>query len=204
MREFSEHSKSLIRRAVAGDASAMAALLEPCRSRLKRMVRWRMDARLTQRFDPSDVVQEAMLTATTKLPEYLNEPVVPFYPWLRRIAWERLVDLERRHLIAQRRSVVREEPLQPQVSNDSLDELTRSLSAQSAGPLTSLVFAEHATVVRLALQKLEETHRELLLLRYVEGLAIEEVAAVMGTTVAATKMRQLRAIRRLRDLLSTS
>lgn len=201
MHDLSEATNSLISRAMAGEASAMAALLEQFRSRLKQMVRWRMDPRLVQRFDSSDVVQEALLTASTRFSEYRNEPVVPFYPWLRRIAWERLVDLQRRHLLAQRRSVVREEPLQPQVSNDSLDELTRSLSA---GPLTSLLRAEQAGQVRQAIQNLDEEQRELLILRYVEGLEIDEVAAVMGTTVAAANMRHLRAIRRLRALLSTS
>jgi RNA polymerase sigma-70 factor (ECF subfamily) len=56
--------------------------------------------------------------------------------------------------------------------------------------------------VRQALAELNETEREVLVLRFLEDLAPAEVAAVVGATEAAVKMRQLRALRRLRDLLS--
>ena len=132
-----DQTESLLIRAAAGDARATARLLEGYRARLRRMVRCRMDSRLVQRFDPSDVVQEALLAASVKLPEYLREQPVPFYPWLRRLAWERLVDLQRQHLGAQRRSVAREQPPQCELSDESVDALARSIAPESAGPLTA-------------------------------------------------------------------
>ena len=88
----------LIDRAKLGDGSAFEQLLTRHRDRLRHMVSVRIDERLSPRVDPSDVVQEAMVVAAMKFEAYLSEPVVPFYPWLRRIAWERLVDLHRRHI----------------------------------------------------------------------------------------------------------
>ena len=92
-----------------GDAQARGQLLERHRARLKRMVAIRFDRRLAARVDSSDVVQETLAEASAKLDAYLRERPLPFYPWLRQIAQQRLTDARRRHL-AGRRSVTREEP----------------------------------------------------------------------------------------------
>jgi RNA polymerase sigma-70 factor, ECF subfamily len=202
-REQSDESESLLIRAATGDARAVTRLLENYRVRLRRMVRCRMDARLVQRFDPSDVVQEALLAASIKLPEYLRDRPVPFYPWLRRLAWERLLDLQRQHLGSQRRSVAREEGPRGELSEESVDSLARSLVARSAGPLSILIREERQRRIREALVHLEESQREVLVLRYLEGLRLQEVADVLGTTLAAVKMRHLRAIRQLRDVIQS-
>ena len=52
-----------------GDASAVSELFDRHRTRLCRMVSVRMDTRVTARFDPSDVVQEALAEAARKLPD---------------------------------------------------------------------------------------------------------------------------------------
>src|SRR5690242_20250930 len=95
----------LIRLARRGDASARDRLLARHRPRLRRMIRLRFDRRLVTRVDPSDVVQETLAEAARRLEEYLHRPPLPFYPWLRQIALDRLLDLRRRHLRARKRSV---------------------------------------------------------------------------------------------------
>ena len=87
----------LLNRAAGGDRSAQERLLERHRAQLGRMIAVRMHPRLAARFDPSDVVQEALIVANERLPGYLHERPVAFYPWLRQLAYERLVDLHRRH-----------------------------------------------------------------------------------------------------------
>src|SRR5437016_4375861 len=100
----------LIELASQGDRGAGEQLLVRHRSRLRKMISLRLDRRMAARIDPSDVVQEVLAEAAQKLPDYLRERPLPFYPWLRKIAWERLVDLYRQHVQAQKRSVKREEP----------------------------------------------------------------------------------------------
>ena len=73
------------------------------------MVAVRLDRRLAARVDPSDVVQEALADASRRLDDYLLSRPLPFFAWLRQFAWERLVELHRRHVTPQRRSVIREE-----------------------------------------------------------------------------------------------
>src|SRR3954471_19959386 len=101
-------NEQLLERACAGDAAARQELLGLHRDRLRQMVSVRLDRRLAARVDPSDVVQEALAEAARKLDDYLGARPLPFYPWLRRLAWERLVKLHERHLRAQRRSAMRE------------------------------------------------------------------------------------------------
>ncbi len=93
-----------------GDTTARGQLLERHRPKLRRMVAVRLDRRLAARVDPSDVVQESLVEAAARLDEYVRDSPLPFYPWLRRIASDRLVDASRKHLHAGRRSVEREEP----------------------------------------------------------------------------------------------
>ncbi|HEX4591585.1 MAG TPA: hypothetical protein VH120_16735, partial [Gemmataceae bacterium] len=79
----------LLARSAAGDRAARDELLDRHRTRLKRMVRVRLDRRLAARVDPSDIVQEALLEASTRLDEYLRNRPMPYYPWLRQLAWVR-------------------------------------------------------------------------------------------------------------------
>ena len=92
----------------------------------------RMDPRLAARFDPSDVVQEALLTASIQLPRHAQARGLPFYPWLRQLAWQRLVHLHNHHFTAQRRSVVREVGMQ--LSNDSVLKLAEPFMSREASP----------------------------------------------------------------------
>src|SRR4029079_11851731 len=88
----------LLRLAAEGHDPARQELLGRHRDRLRRMVAVRMDRRLAARIDPSDVVQEALAAAHRDLGDYLRDRPLPFYPWLRRLAWERLVALYHRHV----------------------------------------------------------------------------------------------------------
>ena len=136
---------ALLNRIEQGDSTAVGELLDRQRGRLCRMVSVRIDERLAARVDTSDVVQEALLIATRRLPEYLQDRRVAFYPWLRQIAWERLVELHRRHIQAGKRSVSRETPI---LSEASSIELAQKLAADGTGPLSRLIRDELAGPVR--------------------------------------------------------
>ena len=88
----------LIERAARGESEALGELLQQHHGRLRRMVGLRLDRRLRGRIDPSDVIQEASLEAATRLPEYVRNPAMPFFLWLRLLTGQRLQILHRRHL----------------------------------------------------------------------------------------------------------
>src|SRR5438309_806980 len=89
-------TEELLNRAASGDRLARDQLWGRHRERLRNMVALRLDRRLAARVDPSDVVQEAILEADQLLSAYLEERPLPFYPWLRRLAWKRLMKLYKR------------------------------------------------------------------------------------------------------------
>lgn len=195
----SEHDECLAR-AATGDPYAREQLLELHRDRLKRMVALRLDWRIRKRVDPSDIIQEALIQANHKLDEYLRERPIPFYPWLRQLAWDQLVTAYRRHVYALRRSANREDYI-PDLSDESVAELATSLCDLSEEPFRKLMRAEAQDRLRDAIGQLAEQDREILVLRYLEQLSTADTAAVLNLGLSAVKMRHLRAIERLRERL---
>ena len=199
MTTYPPDTEELLRRTGAGDPSARQQLLARHRDRLRRMVAVRLDPRLAARVDPSDVVQEAMVDAARKLDGYLRDRPLPFYPWLRRLAWERLVKMHQRHVGAGRRSVTREEP--PELPEGSALELAERLLTVDTGPEDAALKAELRQRVRTALERLAATDREVLVLRYLEELSVAEIAAVLDLGESAVYARHLRALKRLKAIL---
>jgi RNA polymerase sigma-70 factor (ECF subfamily) len=165
------------------------------------MVAMRIDRRIAARVDPSDIVQDAMKVAFKRLPEYFADPQLSFYPWLRRIAWDRLVDAYRQHIGAERRSMLREQPGSPDLNDESVAELSQSLVTSSLNPGRRAMLAEMQARTKAALMELKPHDREILVLRYLEQLGVEEIAGVLGISQTAVTSRHLRALQRLRRLL---
>src|SRR5438874_983125 len=106
-------TNDLLARARNGEAEAVERLLTDQREPLRRMIGARLDPALAARVDASDVVQDVLIEAHRRLNDYLRNPVMPFYLWLRHIAKDHVIDAHRRHRQAQRRSLDREQPLVP-------------------------------------------------------------------------------------------
>jgi RNA polymerase sigma-70 factor (ECF subfamily) len=186
-----------------GDRQARQELLGLHRDRLRRMVAVRMDRRLAARVDPSDIVQESLAEAHQKLSEYLRERPLPFYPWLRQFAFTRLLKLHRHHVLAQRRSVTREQRWALPLPDQSVMQLGLSLIANGTSPSRRMMRDELRERVRKALAGLSDRDREVLVLRHLEQLSTAEVAGVLGITTAAVMTRHTRALDKLRVLLNS-
>jgi len=194
----------LLRHAGAGDPQALAELFDRYRDRLRRMVKLRLDRRLQGRIDPSDVLQEAYLDMARRSPEYLANPSVPFFLWLRMLTGQRLLMVHRQHLGAQMRDAGQEVSLH----RGALPQATSaSLAAQLLGRLTSptqaAARAEFQIRLQEALNSMDPLDREVLVLRHFEELSNNETAAVLGIQKSAASNRYVRALKRLKDLLSS-
>jgi RNA polymerase sigma-70 factor (ECF subfamily) len=193
----------LLRRAKSGDSHALAELFARYRDRLRRMVALRLDRRLFGRLDPSDVLQEAYLDLMRRFPEYVGDPSMPFFLWLRWLTGQRLIDLHRQHLGAKMRDVGQEISLYrgalPQASS-------ASLAAQLLGRLTSpsraAIRAELQIRVQELLNSMDPIDREILTLRHFEMLSNEETAKVLAITKSAASKRYIRALERLKEMLA--
>src|SRR5262245_16697261 len=167
-----EHLLALV---AEGDRQARNRLLDRHRRRLRDLVHLRIDPRLAARVDPSDVVQESLAEADRRLPDYLRDRPMPFYPWLRALALQRLTDLHRQHVRALKRSVCREEVRLPFLTDDSVQDLARRVSGRGSSPSAGLQRREAQERARAALAGLSERDREVLLLRHLEQLSVREM-----------------------------
>jgi RNA polymerase sigma-70 factor (ECF subfamily) len=165
------------------------------------MVVLRMDRRLANRVDASDVVQDAMIDAAHKLPGFARQRPIAFYPWLRRIAWQRLVDLHRKHVLAEKRSVLREEQGLA-LSDQSVVRLANRLLAHTMTASEKMIRSESRRQIRGAIARLPSRDREVLVMLYLEQLSIDETSESLGITRNATIMRHLRALERLKSYLN--
>ena len=189
-------TEELLNRAGDGDQTAVNQLVVRHRPRLRRMVKIYLDRRLSARVDPSDIVQDALGDAVRKLPGYLRNRPLPFYPWLRELARERIVREHRRHLRAANRSVVREVPDAFGLPDHSAAALGRLLTAGLGSPSEQLAREEQRAEVRRLLEELPHRDQEVLALRYLEQLDAAEIAAVTGMTEDAVRARVRRALER--------
>lgn len=194
----SPDTEELLRRIGGGDRSATSLLLDRHRDRLRRMVAVRVDPRLAARVDPSDVVQDVLFEAAAKLPEYARQRPLPFYPWLRQLGWDRIRELYAQHVRAQRRSVRREQPALP---DRSAEMLIRQLVDTGTQASQRVLKDELCQRVLTVLATLDPRDREVLVMRHLEQMALDEVAAALSISVGAVKMRRLRAVQRLRKAL---
>src|SRR5262249_57343927 len=103
-----DETEILLKRVEQEGPAAADRLWERHREPLRRMIGLRLDQALGRRVDASDVVQEVLLKANLRLPEYLRNPVMPFHLWLRQLARDHVIDEHPRHRVAARRSLDRE------------------------------------------------------------------------------------------------
>ena len=168
---------ALVRRVLDGDPRAFTLLvdrhLQPCLRFATRMLGNRQDA--------EDVTQDALLRAYRAIATYDLEG--NFRTWLFAI----LVNRCRTSLLQRSRYVRR-------VLTDD-DAILDATAADRAGA------TELRIEIERALARLDPDQREAFLLKHVEQLGYDEMAAVTGAGVSALKMRVKRACERLQELL---
>lgn len=194
-------TEELLQQAGRGDSAARSLLLNRHRDQLRRMVAIRMDRRLQARIDPSDVVQDALAEADRTLADFLRRRPMPFYVWLRSIAWQRLVRMNEKHLKAGRRSVLKEAASLCQASENSTALLVDRLALSFEAPDRRILLAELKGRVLTALGQLTAEDRELLVLRYLEQVPFREISQILGCSDGAVRTRHVRALRRLGNIM---
>ena len=184
----------------SGDENKIAEVVSQYEEKLQRMVRFRLDRRLYGRVDTADVMQDVWMEASRRIEDYTSNPAVPFFIWVRQIAWQIIIDLHRRHLGAQKRNVSQEVSLAKSGVGTSI-----SIAAQLVGDLTSpsqaAIREEKLVKLRDALESMDKIDREVLALRHFEELSNNEVAEVLGLQKTAASNRYVRALKRLKSIL---
>lgn len=198
---------SLLSRAAAGDLDAWGALLECQKERLSSVITFRMDPRLRGRIDAADALQEAFIAATARRDEFFQQSSQSLFLWLRWMVGNTLLELHRHHLGARMRDVRREMHSYFVMSWSGCDGGTRGalveqLTGGATGPATAAAREEVKARLNEALARMDPIDSEVLALRHYEHLTSSETAQVLGIQERAASKRYLRALERLRELLS--
>ncbi len=190
--------------AIGTDRADWGEFLSAHRDRLRRMVAIRLDHRLRGRIDPSDVIQEAFLEATERRPEYdrQSDPMSPFL-WLRFLTLQRLQIVHRRQLGTKARNARREVSIHggayPAASSAAL---AARLLGRDTRASEVAIRSERKRQLQEALDRMDLIDREVLVLRHFEQLSNGECARVLGLSETASTKRYLRALGRLKEMLS--
>ena len=173
----------LIEATLAGDTAAFGRLVERYQDRLYNTV-FRF---LGSAEDARDVVQDAFVQAFVKLESF--EGTAAFYTWLYRIALNLAVSLGRR-----RRHTTSLELAKDAFGCEPMD--------REPGPEMGVLDEERADMVHKALARLNDDHRQILVLREMEGCRYEQIAEILGIPVGTVRSRLFRALLQLRDELA--
>ena len=200
-----EHDKTLelLDQVRGGDDDAVNVLIDRHRNALRHLVRMRLDRKIQRRVDVSDVVQDVLVEANRRLQRYMDDPIMPFHLWLRQIAKDRIIDAHRRHRVSAKRSVDREQQMvAPRGYDQSSIQLAAMLGDNRLTPAAAALQKEMAKKVEEAISKLEEKDCEIIVMRHYEHLTNQEIGQILELSEPAASMRYLRAIRRLKQVLS--
>lgn len=194
----------LIARLREGADSALGDLFTHYNDRLKRIVSFRLDQRIAGRISESDVIQETFISASKRLKHYREKPELPFFLWLRLLVNQRLAELHRKHLYAGARDVRKEISLQqPAASPHTSLAMATQLVGSMTSPSRAYSRVERIAKVEEALNRMEPIDREVIALRHYEELTNAEVAEILGISKQAASKRYVRAIKRMREIISS-
>lgn len=157
--------------------------LEHYREYLRLLARLQLDPRLRGQLDPSDIVQQTLLRAHEHFDQFRGRSDEEMRAWLRAILARTLVDAVRRF---------------GRQKGDRARSLEALLASEESNPSHGALRAERLIELAEALARLPEDQRTAVELRYLQGLAVPDVAERMGrSTVSVTGLlyRGMRALR---------
>ena len=173
----------------------LAGAFERLRPRLLAMIGRRISSRLAVRIDPEGVIQEAFLRARPRWQALTPKPG-DLDAWVYAQVLDRFREVVRGALGP-------EHNLDRDVAwpEGSAAPLAEHLVDSQTGPNTALSREERREVVRAALEKLEPIDREILALRYFDGLNFTQIGAILGLKANTANARALRAAVKFRQLI---
>jgi RNA polymerase sigma-70 factor (ECF subfamily) len=198
MPDATPSSTALLAACRAGDSDAANRLLRHYEPWLRLLARQQFESRFAAKFDPSDIVQQTMLEAVKAFPQFRGATGAEFAAWLRQILSRALAHEIRRYAGTQKRDLDRERSL-----DETLDEASQRLGdmlpASGTSPSQRVIRAEQQVRLAAVLERLPDDYREVIVLRHLEGLSHDEIAARMGRNPGAVRMLWVRALAKLRE-----
>lgn len=186
-----------------GDRAALAKLLAAYHPALRGRAESLMDPALKTKLSPDDLVQEVYLDVARRIDRFEDRGPDSFLNWLHAILKQKLAEA-RRAAHRKMRDIDREVPVGLGTGSSSYWNLLDNLYSDSTTPSRTARRDEALSALFICIADLSDAQREVIQLRHLEGLSVEEVAVRLGKSkaaVAALCKRALEALRKSMDEL---
>ena len=195
-------AEDLLAEARLGDGEPLGRLLQVYRNYLTVLATTQINPRLRRRMAPSDLVQETMLAAHRDFEKFRGQSEREFLGWLRQILINSLHHAIEFHLKAKKRDLRCEVSIE-QVSaalDKSVVNFANVLADRGPSPSAPARQRERSVALADQLAKLKPHYRDVIVLRNLQGLSFDEVAARMDRKPSAVRMMWLRAIDKFKEI----
>ncbi len=196
-----ELTNTWIEEARQGSELALKKLLAAYYPVLHQRINSRMDPRIRARLEPEDLLQQIYLEVFRRISGFENRGPNSFLTWVLTIADGKLADAHR-ECFRKKRDLARELRNGGNALGESAFRLLDQAYADSTTPSRVVRRDEAVAAVVSCLEKLSDAHRDVLELRFLQGLSVADVASRLSkseaSVVAATK-RALAALRTAMD-----
>ncbi len=199
----------LLARARAGEADALGELCALYRNYLRMVVRTGLGAKLRERLELSDVVQEALVEVVRQFPQFTGQNEAALVGWLRRLVGQKLADLGRYHSRIKRTGDAAALPLDAPWEGGGGGEnqgerggrLLDMLALSQTSPSEVASRRELIVLLADALAALSDGEADVLWLYHAENLSFEAIGDRMGTSRKTARGMWARGLKRLKRSL---
>ena len=181
----------------------LVAFAESKRPQLLAYIQHNIGPALRKKLEAEDILQEVVLAALGSLATF-DVPGRDPFKLLCQMAEQRIIDAHRHHVAAQKRSVEREVSFDSPLGGHEPFGLINLLAVSMTSPSQAFSRDQKEFHLQAAIGTLPEEQRELLRLRFVEGLPTKDVADRLGKTDGAVRVLLTRTLSKLQALLSDS
>lgn len=195
----STETRVLIDNAREGNEQAVRRLLLLYHPRLRARLLRQMDPTMKSKIEPEDILQQVYLEAFRAIQQFTYQGKDSFLRWLYAILDRKLID-EHRAMRAERRDVRREVKAIPaSAQRTTYIDLMARIMADVGTPSQDVRKDEALGVLSACLATLPEHYRDVIMMRFIEGRPVAEVAETLNRSIGSVHMICHRALRQLRE-----
>ncbi len=181
----------------------LAAFIESHRRQLLAYADRNIGPALRSRLEAEDIVQEVVVSALSSIDQFQIEGRDPFR-LLCQLAEQRIIDAHRHHVGAQKRSAAREVSMDAPVAGGDGFGFINMLVASITSPSQAFSRDQKEFQLQQAIAELNDEQREILRLRFVEGLPTKDIAERIGKSDGAIRVTLTRTVAHLQEILAIS